>query len=98
VAAGTDTNESDAVAVLWIHVGLDLEHETAKRRLVGFNPPLAGIAWQRRRRPSSPGTRRGAPGARRQRRRRPGCPGRLRGAPGESLAEGTPAPAPSLPC
>jgi len=51
VAAGTDAEERDAVAVLRVHVRLDLEHETGERRLGGIDLARAAVARLRRRGP-----------------------------------------------
>ena len=51
IAAGTHAQECDAVAVVRVHVGLDLEHETGERRLGRLHAAHAGVARQRRRRP-----------------------------------------------
>ena len=49
-AAGADAHERDPVAVVRIHVGLDLEHEAREGTRHGIDRPRVGFARARRRR------------------------------------------------
>ena len=51
IVAGADTHEGNAVAVLGVHVRLDLEHKTTEARLARQNFTLMGRTWQRLGRP-----------------------------------------------
>ena len=51
VAARADAHERNAVAVLGVHVRLDLEHEAAELLLGRLHAALVGGARQRARRP-----------------------------------------------
>jgi hypothetical protein len=51
VAPGADAEEGDAVAVLRVHVGLDLEHEAGELRFGRFDHALDCLARLRRRGP-----------------------------------------------
>src|SRR5690554_1200829 len=50
VLARADPQESDAVAMLGVHVGLDLEHEAGELRVGGLHAPGIGLPGLRRRR------------------------------------------------
>jgi len=54
VAAGTYAQEGDAVAVVRIHVGLDLEHETGECRFGGLHHAHIGGARAAVRAPTPP--------------------------------------------
>ena len=54
-AARADAQEGDAVVMARIHVGLDLEHEAGKRRLVRLHRAGLRGARQRRRRQAKEG-------------------------------------------
>jgi hypothetical protein len=62
VAARADAHEGDAVAVLRVHVGLDLEHEAGERASSGSTLRACRRARLRRRRMST--KRRAAPARR----------------------------------
>ena len=51
VFAGADAEEGNTVAVLRIHVGLNLEHKAGELGLIGFNHPFSGVARLRCRGP-----------------------------------------------
>ena len=51
VATRADAEESDAVAMLGIHVGLDLEDEASERRFGRLHQAFTAVAFLRRRRP-----------------------------------------------
>src|SRR5690606_6019950 len=51
IGTRTDAHESDAVAMFWIHVRLNLEHETGERRFLWCDFTRLGRSWLWRRRP-----------------------------------------------
>jgi len=48
VFAGADAEEGNTVAVLRIHVCLNLEHKARELGFIGFNHTLSGVARLRR--------------------------------------------------